>query len=119
MQPHKEVWALWDKAWNLNLPAAERLAILQDIAAPNFNYSNPVGVITEGNLDELTQFIDKLLAAYDNSITVKHHNWWEHHLQSAAHWDMIDTNTGQATVHGFSYARYTEEGRLLSVTDFW
>jgi hypothetical protein len=119
MASRKDTWAQWDRAWDLNRPAEERLVILKAATAPTFTYSNANALISDGDLEQLVQLIDQLLQATGNRLTVKHINWWEHHDQSALQWDMIDISTGATAMNRFSYARYTEDHKLLSVTDFW
>lgn len=75
--------------------------------------------MTDGNLEQLVQLIGEALEQTGNNFMVKHLNWYEHHGQSALQWDMIVKGTGKVGLGGWSYARYAEDGRLLSVSDFW
>ncbi|KIW20924.1 hypothetical protein PV08_01503 [Exophiala spinifera] len=115
----KEFWAQWDNAWDLGLPAEKRLEILKNATAPGFTYTNPTSHIPNGNLEEVVQLIGQMLQGPGKNMTVKHLNWWEHHGHSALHWDMVDVDSGEAKLRGFSHGRYAEDGKLLSVTDFW
>ncbi|KAJ9643260.1 hypothetical protein H2204_002156 [Knufia peltigerae] len=115
----KEIWAQWDNAWDPGLPADKRLEILKNATAPEFTYTNPGSHIPNGNLEEVVQLIGQLLQTEGNNMKVKHLNWWEHHDHSALHWDMVDADTGEAKIRGFSHGRYAADGKLLSVTDFW
>ncbi|KAL6250816.1 hypothetical protein RBB50_003119 [Rhinocladiella similis] len=117
--PRKEIQAQWDKAWDLGVPAEKRLEILKDATAPELTYTNPGAHVPNGNLEEVVQLIGQLLQASGNNIKVKHLDWWEHHDHSALHWDMVDVDTGEARVRGFSHGRYAEDGQQLSVTGFW
>ena len=116
---YKEVWAQWDNAWDLDLPKEKRLAILKDAVAPSFTYTNPDSIVKDGDLDQLVQLIDQALQQTGNNLTVKHLNWYEQHSQSALQWDMVVKDTGNVGLSGWSYGRYAEDGKLLSVSDFW
>lgn len=75
--------------------------------------------MADGKLNELVQYISEALQQTGNKLTVKHINWYEQHGQSALQWDMLEKDTGNVGLSGWSYARYAEDGRLLSVSDFW
>lgn len=73
----------------------------------------------EGDLPKLAQIIEDLLEGAGNNITVKHIKWWEHHDQSVLQWDMININNGVPAVSGWTHAKYAENGKLSSVSDFY
>jgi len=119
MSTKKEIWAHWDRAWSLGLPAKERLSALQAATSPNFRYVNPQVEVPGGNLEQLVQFIDQEMVQTGNKLTVKHIKWREHHDQSALQWEMIDVETKASLLPGWSCAQYDAEGKLLSVADFF
>jgi len=118
MPTKKEIWAQWDDAWELNRTTEERRAILKAATTPDFKYTNPA-VEVSGNLDQLVEVIEKVLKDTGNKLRVKHITWHEHHDHSALQWDMMDVQSNKAVLPGWSYGRYAEDGKLLSVTDFF
>jgi len=119
MPTKKEIWAQWDLAWDLGLPTSERLNTLQSAVAANFRYTNPQAEVFGGDLEELVQLIDQMLAQTDNDLTIRHILWKEHHDQSALQWEMIEVETKVGVLPGWSYAHYDAEGKLLCVADFF
>lgn len=119
MSTKQEIWAQWDKAWDLGLPAKERLSILKAATAANFRYTNPQAEVPRGNLQQLVQLIGEVLVQTGNRLTVNHIKWHEHHDQCALQWEMIDVRTKASVLPGWSYAQYDEEGKLLCVADFF
>ena len=114
----KATWALWDKAWDLDIPTSRRLEILKQCAVPDFTYTNPQFELV-GDLEALARYIDHALEATGNKLSVKHKEWFSQHNRSALHWDMDDITTSTAAMHGWSYGQYDVDGRLLCVADFW
>lgn len=118
----KEIWAKWDKAWDLKRPAPERLTILQGAVSPDFKYVNPMYETEDGEekLENLVGFVEMALKQNGNNIKVKHLKWWEHHEESGLQWDMIIVETGDVAIKGMSWAKYDREtGLLINVSDFW
>ncbi|KAJ5382470.1 hypothetical protein N7517_000381 [Penicillium concentricum] len=118
MSSTKDTWAQWDQAWDLGLPLEKRLAILKNATAPGFIYTNMASIVSD-DLESLVQLIHEALKQQSNKLTVKHIKWHEQHSQSALQWDMIDIDSGKAALSGWSYGKYAEDGKLLSVSDFW
>ena len=114
----KEMWALWDQAWDIGLTAGQRLAILKNATAPGFIYTN-MDASVSGDLKHMVQLIGEVLQQQNNKLTVKHITWYEQHHQSALQWDMVDIDSEKPALGGWSYAHYGEDGKLLSVSDFW
>ncbi|KAJ5542915.1 hypothetical protein N7535_005337 [Penicillium sp. DV-2018c] len=118
MSQLKDVWAQWDQAWDLGLSPEERLSILKNATAPGFIYANMDKLVSD-DLESLVQLIHDALSRQGNKLTVKHIKWFEQHGQSALQWDMVDIDSGKAALSGWSYGKYAEDGKLLSVSDFW
>ncbi|CAI7632152.1 unnamed protein product [Penicillium palitans] len=113
MSSSKDVWAQWDQAWDLGLPSEKRLAILKNATAPSFVYTNMDSIIF-GDLERLVRLIQDVLNHQSNKLTVKHIN-----CQSALQWDMVDIDSGKTALSGWSFGKYAEDGKLLSVSDFY
>ena len=118
MSSSKDVWAQWDQAWDLGLPLEKRLVILENATAPGFVYTNMDSIIS-GDLERLVRLIQDVLNHQSNKLTVKHINWYEQHSQSALQWDMVDIDSGETALSGWSFGKYAEDGKLLSVSDFY
>lgn len=118
MPSKTEIWAQWDKAWDLGLPAEKRLELLKNATAAGFAYTNPTSTVSN-DLEALAQLIGDLLQKAENKITVKHLKWYEHHDSCVLHWDMINVDTKELAVHGWSYGNFAEDWKLLAVIDFW
>ncbi|KAJ5849384.1 hypothetical protein N7534_008073 [Penicillium rubens] len=118
MSSSKDVWAQWDQAWDLGLPSEKRLAILENATAPGFVYTNMDSIIF-GDLERLVRLIQDVLNHQSNKLTVKHINWYEQHSQSALQWGMVDIDSGKTALSGWSFGKYAEDGKLLSVSDFY
>ncbi|KAJ5143215.1 uncharacterized protein N7515_002002 [Penicillium bovifimosum] len=118
MSPIKDIWAQWDQAWDIGLSTEKRLSILKNATAPGFVYSNMNNIISD-DLESLVQLIHDVLTQQGNKLTVNHIKWFEQHSQSALQWDMIHIDSGKAALSGWSYGKYAEDGKLLSVSDFW
>lgn len=75
--------------------------------------------IISDDLEHLVQLIKEALNQQSHKLTVKHISWYEQHHQSALQWDMVDIDSGEPAFNGWSHARYGEDGKLPSVSDFW
>ncbi|KAK5716253.1 peroxin [Elasticomyces elasticus] len=111
MSPLEDTWALWDRARDNGLSGPERLALLQQCTASGFTYTNPQSVVRD-NASDLVEYIDKILDTKDNTLKVKHIQWFENNSRCALQWDMVDIATFQPAMSGWSYGQFDKEGRL-------
>jgi hypothetical protein len=115
----KDIWLIWDQAWEQGLSGPERLKLLQDCtSASDFVYSAPT-TIQRGDAQSLIQYIEQALATMGNTFELKHVRWFENNERCALQWELTDIGTYQTALSGWSYGQFDSEGKLACVADFW
>jgi hypothetical protein len=113
MSPHKEVWKIWDHAWDKGLSDSERLEHLRQCTAPGFVYTNPDTKISD-DLPGLVKYISQAIEAAGDSTRVDHIDWKDDESQSVSHWKFVDVKAGGTGLEGWSYGKYDADGKLVS-----
>lgn len=70
--------------------------------------------VPAGNLEQHAQLIESLMQQRVCSRRkVDYKTWSEQHDQSAFHWDVVDIESEEVRLAGWSYAKYDADGKLL------
>ena len=113
-EKHLKIWNTYQSAW-APIGEEERRALLAESVADDVVYIDPASKVD--GVEALAARIAESQEQFPKS-RFRNDSFLEHHHQGLFQWTMLN-GVGEEAVKGTSFARFGQDGRLVSATGFF